>query len=505
MNTDLHELELLLRSRFPIVVIETHEETRVLELFRRLAPQLGKGVLSWSATEGLVWSVASPRLEVDNGNSHGRQHTEPAKLLQHIKGVRQGSLFILKDFHPYLDEPINVRLLREIALAHDTNQHTVVLLSPTIKPPEELKRLCARFSLSLPTHKQLRALVEEEAGAWSKEIGGKVKADKQALEQLVRNLQGLTTEDARRLARSAICNDGAITHSDIAEVQQAKYRLLDMDGLLSFEYETAQFGEVGGLDNLKSWLASRRKPFLEPDNRYGLQPPKGILLLGVQGGGKSLAAKAVAGTWGVPLLRLDFAALYNKFFGETERNLRESLKMAEIMAPCVLWVDEIEKGLATDAHDSGTSRRVLGTLLTWMAERHERVFIVATANDIQSLPPELIRKGRMDEIFFVDLPDPAAREEIFRIHLEKRKQPLSNFKRSELASAAAGFSGSEIEQAVVAGLYAALADDRPLDNALILREIGRTQPLSVVMAERLDALRDWAAKRTVPAQGPPRS
>ncbi|KAA3628888.1 MAG: AAA family ATPase [Proteobacteria bacterium] len=501
MNTDLHELELLLRSRFPIVVIETHEELRVLELFRRLTPQLGKAVLHWSATEGLVWSAASPRLEIDNGNSHNAQHMEPDKVLKHIKGVRQGSIFILKDFHPYLDEPLNVRLLREIALAHEANQHTVVLLSPSIKLPEELKRLCARFALSLPTYEKLRSLVEAEARTWSKEIGGKVKADKQALEQLVRNLQGLTTEDARRLARSAIYNDGAITHSDIAEVQQAKYRLLDMDGLLSFEYETAQFGEVGGLHNLKHWLGSRKKPFIEPDNRYGLKPPKGILLLGVQGGGKSLAAKAVAGAWGVPLLRLDFAALYNKFFGETERNLRDSLKMAEVMAPCVLWIDEIEKGIATDTHDSGTSRRVLGTLLTWMAERRDRVFLVATANDIQSLPPELIRKGRMDEIFFVDLPETTEREEIFRIHVEKRKQPVSNFNFAELARAAAGFSGSEIEQAVVAGLYAALADDRPLDNALILHEIGKTQPLSVVMAEKLRALREWAANRTVPAQG----
>ncbi len=501
MNTDLHELELLLRSRFPLVVIETHEETRVLELFRKLTPQLGKAVLSWSATEGLNWSSATPRLEVDNGASTSRQHTEPAKVLQHIKRVRQGSIFILKDFHPYLDDPINVRLLREIALDYGSLQHTLVLLSPSIKLPEELRRLYARFSLSLPNLTQLHSIIEEEAQTWSREIGGKVKADKQALEQLVRNLQGLTREDARRLARSAIWNDGAISHSDIAEVQQAKYHLLDMDGLLSFEYETAQFSDVGGLHNLKRWLASRKKPFLEPDNRYGLEPPKGILLLGVQGGGKSLAAKAVAGAWGVPLLRLDFAALYNKFFGETERNLRESLKMAEVMAPCVLWVDEIEKGIATDAHDSGTSRRVLGTLLTWMAERRERVFIVATANDIQTLPPELIRKGRMDEIFFVDLPEPSEREEIFRIHVEKRKQPLANFNFAQLARATEGFSGSEIEQAVVGGLYAALADDRPLDNALILNEIERTQPLSVVMEEKLRALREWAAGRTVAAQG----
>ncbi|GAB4349287.1 MAG: AAA family ATPase [Gammaproteobacteria bacterium] len=499
MNTDLHELELLLRSRFPIVVIESHEEKRVLDLFRRLRPQLKKGILSWSATEGLVWNVEPSALRLESGEQHQRKHTKPAEVLRHIKGVKHPSIFILKYFHPYFDDPINVRLMREIALAHQENGHTLVLVSTRISLPEELRRLSANFELALPSAAQLRSLIEEEARDWSREVGGKVSADKQALEQLVRNLQGLTAEDARRLARSAIWNDGAITASDIAEVQQAKYRLLDNEDLLSFEYETAEFSEVGGLDNLKRWLASRKTPFLEPDNRYGLKPPKGILLLGVQGGGKSLAAKAVAGSWGVPMLRLDFAVLYNKFFGETERNLREALKMAEVMAPCVLWVDEIEKGLATDAHDSGTSNRVLGTLLTWMAERHQKVFIVATANDIQSLPPELIRKGRLDEIFFVDLPDRETREQIFRIHLAKRDQPIVNFDLKALAEASKGFSGSEIEQVVVGSLYAILADDIPLTQSYLLEEISRTRPLSVVMAERLQALRDWAAGRTVPA------
>jgi len=393
--------------------------------------------------------------------------------------------------------------MREIALEHDSTGHTLVLISTKMELPEELRRLSANFSLALPDAKQLQDIIEEEAKAWSKEVGGKVSADKKALQQLIQNLQGLTAEDARRLARSAIWNDGAITHSDIADVQQSKYRLLDMDGLLGFEYETAEFSEVGGLNNLKRWLESRKTPFLEPENRFGLKPPKGILLLGVQGGGKSLAAKAVAGSWGVPMLRLDFAVLYNKFFGETERNLREALKMAEVMAPCVLWVDEIEKGLATDAHDSGTSRRVLGTLLTWMAERHQKVIIVATANDIKSLPPELIRKGRMDEIFFVDLPEDYERTEIFRIHLAKRNQPIVNFDLEALARETRGFSGSEIEQVVVGDLYAILADDVPLTQSHLLHEIARTQPLSVVMAERLQDLRDRAANRTVPAQGPP--
>jgi SpoVK/Ycf46/Vps4 family AAA+-type ATPase len=278
---------------------------------------------------------------------------------------------------------------------------------------------------------------------------------------------------------------------------QAKYRLLDQGGALSFELDTARFSEVGGLRQLKRWLQQRRDVFLQSDS--GLDPPRGILLLGVQGGGKSLAARAVAGLWGLPLLRLDFGALYNKFFGETERNLRSSLATAQAMAPCVLWVDEIEKAIASGDYDSGTSQRVLGTLLTWMAERKEQVFLVATANRIDRLPPELIRKGRLDEIFFVDLPDAETRQQIFAIHLDRRGHAPGLFELARLADASAGFSGAEIEQAVVAGLYLAREQGQTLSTSHLLTEIGRTRPLSVVMAEQLASLRAWAADRTVPA------
>ncbi|MCB1892059.1 MAG: AAA family ATPase, partial [Rhodocyclaceae bacterium] len=295
--------------------------------------------------------------------------------------------------------------------------------------------------------------------------------------------------------------DGLITHQDIDHVLRFKYDALGAGSVLSLELDTASFAQVGGVKRLKHWLELRRDVFVG-DAGAGLQPPKGIMLLGVQGSGKSLAAKAVAGAWGVPLLRLDFATLYNKFFGETERNLREALASAEAMAPCVLWIDEIEKGLASDSSggtDGGVSRRILGTLLTWLSERKGRVFIVATANDIEQLPPELIRKGRLDEIFFVDLPDAATRAEIFAIHLARREMKLERFDLDGLARAADGFSGAEIEQAVVSSLYEAHARKVPLEQALLLAEIGRTRPLSTVMAERVAALRAWAADRTVPA------
>jgi len=316
------------------------------------------------------------------------------------------------------------------------------------------------------------------------------------LQQVVKNLRGLSHAEARALARNVICDDGAITQEDLPELNRSKFQLLDLDGVLGFEYETARFAEVGGLANFKRWLAERQGAFLDGQ---GDDLPRGVMLVGVQGGGKSLAAKAVAGLWGLPLLRLDFACLYNKYFGETERNLREALTLAEQMAPCVLWMDEIEKGLATGDMDGGVSQRVLGTLLTWMAERTAPVFMVATANAIDRLPAELLRKGRFDELFFVDLPDLATRAEIFRIHLTRRELQPDDMGLMVLAGASDGFSGAEIEQVVVSAVYAGQAQQRDVDQAMLLDCIRATSPLSVVMVERLDALREWARGRTVQA------
>jgi SpoVK/Ycf46/Vps4 family AAA+-type ATPase len=292
---------------------------------------------------------------------------------------------------------------------------------------------------------------------------------------------------ARALARQVICNDGAITPNDLPALNKSKFQLLDLDGVVSLESDTARFAEVVGLRNLKRWLADPEQVFLA--GKAG-DLPKGVLLVGVQGGGKSLAAKAVAGLWGLPLLSLDFACLYNKFFGETERNLREALHLAEQMAPCVLWVDEIEKGLSSGEQDGGVSQRILGTLLTWMAERKAAVFMAATANTIDRLPPELVRKGRFDELFFVDLPDAQVCEDIFRIHLQRRELDPSLFDVQQLASVSEGFSGAEIEQAVVGALYAAQARQQTVEQALLVHTLISSAPLSVVMmAEDLARLR----------------
>jgi SpoVK/Ycf46/Vps4 family AAA+-type ATPase len=318
---------------------------------------------------------------------------------------------------------------------------------------------------------------------------------------MVRNLRGLSLPDARRIACQLIVRDGAIGADDLPELSKLKFELLNKSGRLHFEYDAARFSDVAGLGRLKQWIGQRREAFTGASLPPGLDPPKGVLLLGVQGCGKSLAAKAVAGGFGVPLVRLDFGALYDKFQGETEKNLREALASAEQLEPCVLWIDELEKGVSTaeGSEDGGVSRRVLGYFLTWMAERTSRVFVVATANAVRELPPELLRKGRFDEVFFVDLPDAATRAEIFALHLDKRKIDRSAFHLDELAAASDGFSGAEIEQAIVSALYAAYADKRVLDEAGVLAELRNTRPLSVLMAEQVQALRAWASTRTVPA------
>jgi SpoVK/Ycf46/Vps4 family AAA+-type ATPase len=489
---DLPDLELLLGSGIPIIVIETHEEDRVIELFRQTLVRAPKPFFHWTVTDGLR--------RLDRGLNAPAELREPTDVLLEIKTAREPAIYLLSDFHPYLEDPVHVRLLRDIAQNRLLLGHTVVLVSHAVAIPPELARSCARLPLSVPDRDQLKAIVLEEARTWSRRNSGRnVTTRKQLLDRLIDNLGGLPARDAKHLARGAIEDDGAITEEDLPTVMEAKFQLLGQDGVLFYEYDTARFADVGGLEGLKEWLRLREPVFAGTLNKPGLDVPKGILLLGVQGCGKSLAAKAVAGSWGLPLLRLDFGTLYNKYHGETERNLRQALVQAETMAPCVLWIDEIEKGLSTDGSDSGTSRRVLGTLLTWMAENDARAFLVATANDIETLPPELLRKGRMDEIFFVDLPDQNTRRRIFTIHLEKRELNSANIDTEALARACGGFSGAEIEQAVVSALYASHARNQPLHSQALLKEIRDTRPLSVVMAERVGALRAWAAKRTVPA------
>jgi SpoVK/Ycf46/Vps4 family AAA+-type ATPase len=500
--TDQQNLESALRSHFPIIVIETHEEKRAIKLLRNVTRGNSYGLLYWTAGEGLrapLFSGQTMAIEGEpsgGGNLSDNETTDPEVMLKKVRDQYARSVVVLVDFHPYLTNPTILRLTKEIALGYENRHTQLVLISHSLDIPPEIKRLCMRFELTLPDVDAIRKMVVDEAKAWSaKPANRKVKADRGAMEKLVNNMLGLTTSDARRFIRTAIHDDGAITHSDVEEVMTAKYELVSQTGALSFEYDTASFGDVGGFKVLKQWLDRRKRFFLEAESEVDI--PKGVLLLGVQGCGKSLASKAIAGVWGIPLLRLDTGALYNKYIGETEKNIRTALKSAETLSPCVLWIDEIEKGIDTGGDDNGTSRRMLGTLLTWMAENTKRVFIVATANDISSLPPELIRKGRMDEIFFVDLPDQDTREEILRLHLQKRDMTPEDFDIQAVAEKCDGFSGAELEQVVVSARYAAHADAGPLNTSHLLDEVNLTRPLSVVMAEDIAQLRAWAAERTV--------
>ena len=489
-ESPLRDLEAIIRSRTPLVAVESNEEPQVVRMVRQISQKLQIKAYRWTVTEGLQ--------AFEPCDQPAQSILKSQELLNYVKTQANNCVFVLLDFHPYLQDQIHMRFLKDIALNYQRHYSTVVLVGYSLQVPEELKPYTAFLRMPLPSLDELRGIVLDVAGEWGAEHGRRdVHTTNKVLDLLVRNLVGLTATDARRLAMKAINDDGVISETEMPEVLRAKYELLGREALLSFEYETAKFSEIGGMQHLRKWLEVRKSFFLGEDD--SLDPPRGMLLLGVQGCGKSLAAKAAAGIFGVPLLRLDFGVLYNKYYGETERNLRKALETAEVMSPCVLWMDEIEKGVASssDDDDGGLSRRVMGELLTWMAERRKPVFMVATANDIARLPPEFIRKGRFDEVFFVDLPSPPHRREIFQIHLRKRNLDPGHFNMAALVEAADGFSGSEIEQAIVSAMYTAHAQGRQVAQQDLVDEIKETRPLSVVMAEKVKALRDWAADRTV--------
>ena len=491
--SELQDLVALIRADTPLLVIETPDEARVVDLFRQSLMHAWRALYRWSVTEGLR------RIDMDREDEGIAP--DLSATLQEIRNASQRGVYLLLDAHPYLGYASYQRAMRDLIQRRDSQPHVLVMIGTKVELPAALEPFAVRVALRLPDANALLKLVKEEAAAYTAQNGGRrVEVDADAVRQIVRNLQGLSLTDARRIARHLIHRDGALGPGDLPELARLKFELLNKSGHLHYEYDTARFADVGGARRLKRWVEQRRAPFVQDPPPPGLEPPKGVLLLGVQGCGKSLLAKAVAGGFGVPLVRLDFGTLYDKYHGETEKNLRAALASTEQLAPCVLWIDEIEKGLAAgNGENDGLSRRVLGYLLTWMAERKSRVFLVATANQVHELPAELLRKGRFDEIFFVDLPDPATRVEIFALHLDRRSLAKDDIDLSALAAAADGFSGAEIEQVIVSALYAAHAEQASLDTQALMQAIRDTRPLSVLMAEQVQALREWALPRTVPA------
>jgi SpoVK/Ycf46/Vps4 family AAA+-type ATPase len=492
----LEDLLAFIRSRIPLVQIESLEETRIIHFLKMASVEDKFSLHLWSVADGFQDSATKqPASKITPISFHDA-------LVQIREGQRpMGSVSVFLDPQAFLNDPVNLRLIKEIAQDYPRRQHTLLLLGPKIELPVDLARLGVRFSPRLPDATVIHDLYLEQVYRWLKEKPGRAFINPAPTEALLlQYMAGLTEDDVRRLSDASIRDDGRLSKEDLDRVLAYKRQTMGQEGLLEFVFTQMSFEDIGGLAGLRHWLELRRSIFLDDHVYPGLDAPKGILLIGVQGSGKSLAAKAIAGSWQVPLVRLDFGVLYAKFLGETERNLRMVLKQAEAMSPCVLWIDEIEKGLSSDASgvtDGGVSRRLLGTVLTWMAERTAKVFLVATANDVSQLPPELMRKGRIDEIFFLDLPGASARKEIFKIHLKKRQLHCTDVELDQLAHASEGFSGSEIEQAIVAAMYAAIAVHQSMRVQHLLEEISQTRPLSIVMSEKMTQLRQWAKGRTV--------
>ncbi|MBX2849989.1 MAG: AAA family ATPase [Acidiferrobacterales bacterium] len=488
----LHDLELLIESDHRLIVLETEREGCFIDGFRRVAKRSQRSYFQWTVTQGL--------LRLAEGYEPQAMNREIGQLLSQIQSTSKPSVYVLVDFHHYLTDPITIRSIKDILT--QTPQHCLILLSQSIELPNELENLARHYSLPLPTNQILTRMVNDLAVQWLSERNTKLKvAEKGILERLVAGLCGLSFLDAQRIAKHAIYNDGIIDQSDLDEVNKTKFDLLNKENVLRLELDYVELDELAGFDNLKQWLGVRKEIFSGKVKLPGGDIPKGMLLLGVQGCGKSLAAKAVAGSWGLPLLHLDFGVLYNRFYGQTEENMRFALDAAEKMQPCVLWLDEVEKGLSAVSSSDDVSKRLLATFLTWLAEKKESVFVVATANDVTALPPELLRKGRFDEVFFVDLPSLKERIAILEIHLRIREQRPESIDLSALADVTDGFSGAELEQLVVSSLYQTYSDssneDKAVSTELLIDLAQKTQPLSILMAEKVAAIRDWAVGRAV--------
>ncbi|HUO52057.1 MAG TPA: AAA family ATPase [Gemmatimonadaceae bacterium] len=491
----VRDLELLVRSRYALIFLDADEDARADEVMEYLATSLALPLFNWSATKGLR------RAGVD---AAAYDTAAPAKALAFIEASHLPALYHLHGFGDALGDAGVVAKLKDAAANFQRGAGAIVISGQGIAIPAALSALATRIALPAPAPADYKRVLDHVVRDTSARMRVSVTLTSDEQMQLIGNLRGVTLLEAERILTKAIIEDGKLDATDIPKVIAAKRDAVAKDGVLQYVSADAGMGDVVGLDGLKGWLAKRRLILTEPQraSQFGLSFPKGLLLLGVPGCGKSLCAKAVAKEWALPLLKLDTGSLYDKFVGETEKNFRRALDTAEKVAPDVLWIDEIEKAFAAGGSDAdgGLSTRLLGGFLTWLQDRNGDVFVVATANDIERLPPELLRKGRFDEIFFVDLPGEAARAAIFALHLQKRGQAPAAFDLDALARAADGFSGSEIEQVVVSALYSAFAAKQTLTTAGVLAEVKATRPLSQTMADKLAALREWARDKTVGAE-----
>jgi SpoVK/Ycf46/Vps4 family AAA+-type ATPase len=495
--TDIvRDLELLVRSRYALIVLDTIEDDRADSVMSYLATTLGMPLFNWNASKGLR------RAGIENA---AYDSASPAKCLAFIEASPLAALYHLHNFGDYLADTAIASKLKDAATQFSRGAGAIFISGGGIAIPDALSAVATRVALPALETADYKRLLDKVVRDSSMKMRVQVDLSADETSQLLTNLRGVTLLEAERILTRAIVEDGKLDRSDIPRIVAAKRERIAKDGVLQYVPADAGMSDVIGLAGLKAWLAKRRLILTETAraSQFGLSFPKGLLLLGVPGCGKSLCAKAVAKEWSLPLLKLDAGSLYDKFVGETEKNFRKAMDTAERVAPDILWIDEIEKAFASggggDA-DGGLSTRLLGSFLTWLQDRHGDVFVVATANDIDRLPPELLRKGRFDEIFFVDLPGAEARAGIFALHLKKRGQAPEKFDTAALAAAADGFSGSEIEQVVVSALYSAFAAHADLSLQMLLAEIHATRPLSLTRADKIDALREWAHDKTVSAE-----
>jgi SpoVK/Ycf46/Vps4 family AAA+-type ATPase len=419
-----------------------------------------------------------------------------------MANVESGSICVTLELAGHLKDRLTARMLHVVTSNFAKNGNTLVMIDSEDSLPEVTKSYTRVFEISLPDHEELRAIVRSTLRRFNRKKPIEIGITKKGMEIIIRNLRGLTRRQAERIIIETVADDRRFDDDDVNLVISSKRRMLQRGGLLEYIQTPLTLDEIGGMRRLKRWLKIRRNALTPKGEDFGVDAPRGVLMLGVQGGGKSLCAKAVATAWHQPLLRMDPGALYNSYIGESERNLRQALRQTEMMSPVILWIDEIEKAFASAASqssDGGLSKRMFGSLLTWLQDREAAVFVIATANDIEALPPELLRKGRFDEIFFIDLPGSSTRKKIFEIHLRKRGRDPEQFDLAALAEASEGYSGSEIEQAVVAALHEALARNTKLETRFILSALQTSPPLSVTMAEKVESLRRWAQNRCVPA------
>lgn len=499
------ELEVLIRARYPIIYVVSWEEERVEKLLAGIATARNKKFHVWTYTQGIVRYGTEPQRTKSGTGSTNDPLAALDAVLQHV----EPAIYLFKDFHPFTEENranlAVIRRLKDVAYHLRDTYKTIVIVAPVLRIAPELDKDITLIEFRPPDVKDFSKLLDRIIDDLKDKPQIKINLDVAGRERLTHAALGLTLKEAENVFAKTLVIDGTIDADDISIVFSEKQQIIRKSGLLEYFSSDEQFSNVAGMDNLKQWLVKRSTAFTERAAAFGLPSPRGLLLLGVQGCGKSLTAKAVSSLWKLPLLRFDVGRMFSSLVGSSEDNIRRAIQTAESVAPAILWVDEIDKAFAgsvgSGGSDGGTAARVFGTFLTWLSDKTSPVFVIATANDISQLPPELLRKGRLDEIFFVDLPDEAERRAVFAIHLQKRGRSPEKFDLTTLAHHCDGFSGAEIEQAIVSGLFDAFSSETELDTATLMVSLAETVPLSKTMSEDLNRLRTWAQGRARPASG----